>query len=317
MTATRHFSTNAFGPRDRIAACHEIYGRALAKIDLEIADDNELMFEAKQRSLPGLGIVSTTCTEFRFRKPAQMIDNDDFLLLIVDTGHWTATQCGHTVRAEPGDAVLCGKAAIDEGISFGRRVMLRVPGKVLAPAVVNHGARFQRRRIPRETEGLGLLRPYLRAMQDMDLSTPELQKLTVTHIYDLMALTLGPTRDAAQIAEDRGVRAARLHAVKDDIARNLSEQDISVAAIAARHRVSPRYLHKLFESEGMTFSEFVLDQRLARAHQLLSDPRRAREKIASVALDAGFGDISYFYRAFRRRYDLLPTDVRAQAQGLH
>jgi len=56
---------------------------------------------------------------------------------------------------------------------------------------------------------------------------------------------------------------------------------------------------------------------LSRAHQLLTDPRRSREKIASIALDAGFGDVSYFYRAFRRRYDLLPTDVRGQAQGLH
>ena len=87
--------------------------------------------------------------------------------------------------------------------------------------------------------------------------------------------------------------------------------------IAARHRVSPRYLRKLFESEGVTFSEYVLDQRLAVAHRLLSDPRSAGEKIASVAFAAGFGDVSYFYRAFRRRYDLLPTDVRAQARALH
>ena len=43
----------------------------------------------------------------------------------------------------------------------------------------------------------------------------------------------------------------------------------------------------------------------------------ASDKIASVAFAAGFGDVSYFYRAFRRRYDLLPTDVRAQAGGLH
>ena len=67
----------------------------------------------------------------------------------------------------------------------------------------------------------------------------------------------------------------------------------------------------------MTFSEYVLDLRLTLAHRLLSDPRRAREKIASVALEAGFGDVSYFYRAFRRRYDVLPTDVRAQTHGLH
>jgi AraC-like DNA-binding protein len=171
----------------------------------------------------------------------------------------------------------------------------------------------RQRRIPRETEGLQLLRQYLGAIQDLDLATPDLQRLTAAHIYDLMALTLGATRNAAVAAEDRGVRAARLRTIKDDLARNLRHGDVSVAAIAARHRVSPRHLRRLFESEGVTFSEYVLDQRLALAYRLLSDPRRAGEKIASVAFEAGFGDVSYFYRAFRRRYDLLPTDVREQA----
>jgi AraC-like DNA-binding protein len=127
----------------------------------------------------------------------------------------------------------------------------------------------------------------------------------------------GASAEGTEIARERGVRAARLRAVKEDIVRNLEHDEVSVDAIAARHRVSPRYLRKLFESEGATFSEYVLDQRLVLAHRLLSDPRRASDKIASVALAAGFGDVSYFYRAFRRRYDLLPTDVRAQAQGLH
>jgi AraC-like DNA-binding protein len=35
--------------------------------------------------------------------------------------------------------------------------------------------------------------------------------------------------------------------------------------------------------------------------------------VSSIALDAGFGDISYFNRAFRRRYGATPSDVRAQA----
>jgi hypothetical protein len=43
-------------------------------------------------------------------------------------------------------------------------------------------------------------------------------------------------------------------------------------------------------------------RRLARAHRLLGDPRRGPEKISAVALDCGFGDVSYFNRAFRRRY---------------
>ena len=155
-------------------------------------------------------------------------------------------------------------------------------------------------------------------MQDMDLATPALQRLTVAHIHDLMAHDArSRSAIAASADEERGVRAARLRVIKQDVVGNLEYGDVSAAAVAARHRISPRYLRKLFESEGVTFTEYVLDQRLALAHRLLSDPRRASEKIASVAFAAGFGDVSYFYRAFRRRYDLLPSDVRAQARGLH
>ena len=34
-SALFHFSTDAFGPGEKIAAWHEIYGRTIAKIDLE------------------------------------------------------------------------------------------------------------------------------------------------------------------------------------------------------------------------------------------------------------------------------------------
>jgi AraC-like DNA-binding protein len=70
----------------------------------------------------------------------------------------------------------------------------------------------------------------------------------------------------------------------------------------------------MFESEGTTFTEHVLAQRLARAHRVLVDPRRSGEKISAVAYDCGFGDVSYFNRAFRQRYGAAPSDVRAQAR---
>jgi hypothetical protein len=42
----------------------------------------------------------------------------------------------------------------------------------------------------------------------------------------------------------------------------------------------------LFEREGATFSEFVREQRLACAHRLLSDLRRADRTITAIALAA-------------------------------
>ena len=98
-----------------------------------------------------------------------------------------------------------------------------------------------------------------------------------------------------------------------DISVHLGDGDLSVAEIARRHRVTPRYIHKLFESEGLTFSAFVLGQRLSRAHRMLSDPRFADRNISSVAFDVGFGDLSYFNHTFRRRYAATPTDIRQSA----
>lgn len=91
---------------------------------------------------------------------------------------------------------------------------------------------------------------------------------------------------------------------------NLDNGRLSVGAVAARHRVTPRYVQLLFEREGTTFSEYVLNKRLARAHRMLADPRYVTWTVTDVALEAGFGDVSYFNRRFRRRYGARPTDVR-------
>jgi AraC-like DNA-binding protein len=84
--------------------------------------------------------------------------------------------------------------------------------------------------------------------------------------------------------------------------------------VAARHGISPVYVRKLFEGEGSSFSEFVLAERLARVHRILSDPRMSARPIGAIAIEAGFGDLSYFNRAFRRRYGAAPSDVRAGAR---
>src|SRR3954468_24805742 len=58
-----------------------------------------------------------------------------------------------------------------------------------------------RRRIPRDTPALVLLKRYLALLDDVPaaLADPGLQHSAVTHVYDLLAKTLGATRDAAAI----------------------------------------------------------------------------------------------------------------------
>ena len=110
--------------------------------------------------------------------------------------------------------------------------------------------------------------------------------------------------------ESRGVRAARLRAVKSFILKNLERRDLTVGSVAARLGVTPRYVQKLMESEGTTFSGFALSARLARVHSALRSPQSQHRSISDIAFDNGFGDISHFNHAFRRRYGASPSDIR-------
>jgi AraC-like DNA-binding protein len=116
------------------------------------------------------------------------------------------------------------------------------------------------------------------------------------------------------MAQGRGLAAARLRAIKGDILAHLEWPALDVSSVAKRHGVTPRYVQRLFEPEGITFSEFVRDQRLARAYRTLSDPRHAALAVSTIAYDTGFGDLSYFNRTFQRLYGMSPSDVRAAAR---
>jgi AraC-like DNA-binding protein len=195
---------------------------------------------------------------------------------------------------------------------FARGISVTVPRKVLAASVPRledcFGLAFPR------SQALTLLTGYIGLLaQDHLLASANLRRLAVAHVHDLVALA-GASRDAAEIAKGRGLRAARLHAIKADIRASLGEQGLSLTAIAARHGVTPRYVQALFADEGSTFSEYLRGERLARVHQMLCDPLHTARTTSSIAYDAGFGDLSHFNRAFRRRYGGTPSDVRTAAK---
>jgi AraC-like DNA-binding protein len=132
------------------------------------------------------------------------------------------------------------------------------------------------------------------------------------HMHDLAALLLGGTDGAPPHAQ--GLRAARLRAIKDDILENIGQPGLVIADVARSQRISESYIRQLLAANGTTFTDFVLGERLARTHRLLTDPRYRDRNISAVGYEAGFGDLSYFNRTFRHRYGVTPSDVREAAQ---
>ena len=108
----------------------------------------------------------------------------------------------------------------------------------------------------------------------------------------------------------RGYSAARFDLIKSDVLKNLRRPDLTIDLIARAHGLSPRQAQRFFAHSGMTFTEFVLEQRLSLAHRLLCDARFRHRKVSDIAYSSGFGDLSYFNREFRRRFGDTPTALR-------
>jgi AraC-like DNA-binding protein len=312
------FSLAGVPERKRSDLFREFFASLGAQCEVEPLRDVAFEADFTMQALPGLMLMSGRRHGSRTHR-STADGTDDLGLRVNLGGPYFMSQCGREIVLAEGEATLVSLSDLGTFVHHppGDVLTLRFPRTQLA-ALVTGAEDCLLRRIPRETPALRLLRNYVGIARDEQGSASrELQRCVVAHILDLMAVAIGATRDATETAQGRGLRAARLHAIKQDIAKNLDQPELSLGALAIRHGCTPRFVQRLFETEGTTFTEHVLAQRLACAHDRLSDPRRSAEKIASIAYDAGFTDLSYFNRAFRQRYGDTPSAVRAAGRTLN
>ena len=323
MASRDNFSTVRFSTTDlpesvRATKWREHYSQTVLRADIEPDDQASFQATVVSLRLPGLQLVSGKLTTARIVRSREMIadGNDDLSLLVNRTGNVTVSARGREVTLCGNDAVLISS---DESVvfhrhSFGESIAIRMPYSTLSPTVVDVDDAIMRQ-IPRNTVALTLLTSYANSLlgDDHAMVTAALRHHVATHVHDLVALTLGASSDATNIAKRRGMGVARLRAAKKYATENISCRDISIGSVASHLGVTPRYLQRLFEGDGSTFSTFLLQRRLARAHRVLRDPESAEKRVSEIAYDVGFGDLSYFNRCFRRLYGASPQDVREAA----
>ena len=130
------------------------------------------------------------------------------------------------------------------------------------------------------------------------------------YLADIVTLQLGANRDGGDEIAKGGLMAVRRQLVLEKIQARAADPAFNANVVAGELGVSRRYINLLLEQTGRSFSEHVLDRRLAIAYELLlAQPDRSRT-IASLALQAGFSDLSYFNRVFRRRFGDTPGRFR-------
>jgi len=111
-------------------------------------------------------------------------------------------------------------------------------------------------------------------------------------------------------------RAAILLDVESYIVDNLGDPALEPASIARASYISPRYLHKLFESEGTTVCRWIRAARLERCRDDLRDPALEHQTILAIATRWGLPGAQHFSRAFRGAYGCSPREFRRDARRL-
>ena len=306
------FSTNRLPERERLTGLREILGRKMSRLEFEPLTPS-FHADVALRSVGSLGLASIDHSLMRVSRTRELLaDGEDTLVFQIPAGGGVAAQLGREATIDPGDAVLASSADVGTFTctsANGKSLLISLARRELLPLVADFDAVLLTQ-VRRGSAALQLLMRYLDAFAEMPAMPPELQQAAVKHVYDLVAMALGATRDARETARGRGVRAARLSAAKAFILHNLGRTDLMAATVAAHLGVTPRYIHMLFQDEAESFSEFLLRERLMRAHRVLVDRRLAGRPISAIAFDAGFSDLSYFNRTFRRRFGMTPSEAR-------
>lgn len=265
-----------------------------------------------------LSLYTSRSTPVHMRRVASPASSTEFLYIIVASGcHGETLQRGRLHELALGNMALLSADEPASGSQFtpGTRNSIRIPRRLLAEATLGLEDKIgQPIPAPDGIKQLLLHQVALAQRQGARLDAA-MNFAVAQHIFDLACLCIGAHKDAREVAKRRGVAAAQLDAVKSEILRHLAAP-LRLADVARRRGVSERYVQRLFEDAGSSFTSFVLEQRLRLAWRLLRDPVNRQRKISHIAETAGFSDMSYFHRTFKARYGATPREACWNSQAL-
>ncbi len=105
-------------------------------------------------------------------------------------------------------------------------------------------------------------------------------------------------------------------AIRQYIDTHLSDPDLSPERIAKAHHISVRYLHRLFEGEGVTVGRLIYQRRVEECGAELARRGHASPTVSAVAARWGFRNPAHLSRAFRSVFGMTPRQWRMRNLAL-
>lgn len=133
---------------------------------------------------------------------------------------------------------------------------------------------------------------------------------------DLFGPSAAPAKTPpSKIAADDQLGAKLLAFMESELPHR--DETLSIAKLAAQLNEQEYRLRRTINGQmgHRNFSAFLNRYRLAEVKAALADPTQKDVPIITIALDAGFGSLGPFNRAFREAEGMTPSEFRARATG--
>ncbi|MFI9611626.1 helix-turn-helix domain-containing protein [Streptomyces sp. NPDC052023] len=127
-------------------------------------------------------------------------------------------------------------------------------------------------------------------------------------VADLLGTIAAAGTSEATAGSGEGDGMARR--IRQFVNDNLADPALGPELIAAHHRVSVRYLHKVFAGEATTLSRWIRQRRLEECRRELARPvgGDTGAVFSAVARRWGFVNAAHFSRSFRAAYGISPGE---------
>src|SRR5215469_5167539 len=283
------WSTEMLPERERFSTLREEFARQNLALDVIDHSGGRPRIDVTYLPLGAVGVCSLVATQAEFVRHKHHLKNscDQFGLNIVESGPVQFANAAREGVYAAGSACLTdrGRPLRVFGPRGGSVRYVTVQAAALKSLVAHPEDLLGR--VVRPGPALSLLGGYLRSLTSLEEPpSSELASTIGMHLLDLVAATLGPTAEAANIVTDRGVKAARLRAIVAEVARRFSDPDFDLDNVAGALGLSRRYVQKLLdEGTGKSFTEHLAGRRLERAFAMLTDPRHLHLAIIDIAFE--------------------------------
>lgn len=256
--------------------------------------------------------IDTKSGRSRLIREAEEIDNENsarYVIYLSLRGEFEVSQFGRTVTCQPGSMLMLSGTEELVHTKFGDNdtVAFLLPAEFVDQRLAN--ARDKCVQLVGSRDGLGRLAFHSLALfhEDASRMTDTEFQVASSLVGDLALLALGGSNDAS--SHPPSIRSAHLARVKRVIRKRLGDLDLSLGDIAEDCGISLSYMHNLFREDDLSAWEFLRNERLQRARQLLTTAVSSETTVTDIAFACGFANMSQFSTAFKRAFSASPREV--------